>query len=143
MESGGMRLGEVNRLFDAGQTTDARKLLRELLLADRRNLDAWMLLWKRGVSSTKEELTCLHNILRIDPEHEAAARRLDELRLRGEIPVTSGNGFTNKSTNQLKRKNQDGQSNALIFLVSMIVPLLCACSFGSISYQAGEFAAVV
>jgi hypothetical protein len=143
MESRGMRLGEVNRLFDAGQTTDARKLLRELLLADRRNLDAWILLWKRGVSSTKEELTCLHNILRIDPEHEAAARRLDELRLRGEIPVTSGNGFTNKSTNQLKRKNPKGQSNALIFLVSMLVPLIFACIFGSISYQAGYFDSIL
>jgi hypothetical protein len=143
MESSGMRLGEVNRLFDAGQTTDARKLLRELLLADRRNLDAWILLWKRGVASTKEELTCLQNILRIDPEHEAAARRLDELRLRGEIPVTSGNGLTNRSTNHLKRKNQKGQSNALIFLVSMVVPLICACIFGSISYQAGYFDSIL
>ncbi len=134
MESSGIRLGEINRLFDANQTTEARKLLRELLLADRRNLDAWMLLWKRGVSSIKEELTCLNNILQIDPEHEAAARRLDELRLRGEIPVTSA-GY--RSRNQSNKKNQKGQSNSLIFFLSMFVPLICVCIFGSISYQAG------
>jgi hypothetical protein len=137
MESSGMRLGEINRLFDAGQATQARKLLRDILLADRRNLDAWMLLWKRGVSSIKEEQICLNHILQIDPEHEAAARRMDELRLRGEIPVTSGSRLANQSRNNQKKKNQKGQSNTLIFLVSMFVPLICACIFGSISYQAG------
>lgn len=137
MESSGMRLGEINRLFDAGQATQARKLLRDMLLADRRNLDAWMLLWKRGVSSVKEEQVCLNHILQIDPEHEAAARRMDELRLRGEIPVTSGSRLVNQSRNNQKKKNQKGQSNTLIFLASMFVPVICACIFGSISYQAG------
>lgn len=125
------QLSEAGRLFNTGQKAEARKLLREILLADRNNLEAWMLLWKRGVSSIKEELTCLSNIMRIDPDNDLAHRRFDELRLRGEIPVSSGKSFSGST------KKKKKQSNALIFLLAMLVPMICACVFGSLSYRAG------
>lgn len=124
VSNSGSRLNEVERLFDAGQRVEARSLLREILLADRGNLDAWLLLWQRGVSSAKEEITCLTNILRIDPYHESARRRLDELHLRGEVPSTG---------NRQKR----GRSSIGLVLFSMLIPVILACVLGGISYRAG------
>ncbi len=127
-------LNDVKGLFDAGQIAEARKRLREVLLANRGNLAAWELLWKRGSPTPKEEVICLNNILRIDPNHDAARRRLDEMHLRGEIPASAAGSQIRK---QPKRKKNKSQSSLLVFLLAMGLPVICACIFGSISYQAG------
>src|SRR5690349_18477155 len=39
--------------------------------------------------------------------------------------------------NSQARKNNKGPSNIMIFLLSMMLPVICACIMGAISYQAG------
>ena len=43
----------------------------------------------------------------------------------------------NTLSNQPKRKKQGNLSNALIFLLSMSLPIICGCVLGTLSYQAG------
>ena len=71
-------LREAAEHLNVGQKDAAREILREALDLDRNNLATWELLW-RAAYNRDEELTSLKRILRIDPKHAAARKRLAEL----------------------------------------------------------------
>jgi len=59
----------------AGDKETGKRLLTEILKADRHNENAW--LWMtQVVSSDSERLKCLQNVLRINPNNESAKRGL-------------------------------------------------------------------
>jgi len=63
----------------AGRKEEARNILMQVIEQDKRNEKAW--LWLTGVVDTDEErLTCLENVLAINPNNEAAQRGMKALR---------------------------------------------------------------
>src|SRR5258706_1988254 len=71
-------LREVTQHLDAGRKDAARDVLREALDLDGNNLTTWELLW-RAAYNPDEELSSVKHILKIDPHHVAAKKRLLEL----------------------------------------------------------------
>lgn len=155
--SAGAKLRQIAELLDAGQVKEARRLLREVLLKDRRNLEAWELLW-RAVYSVREEMICLNHILAINPDNGPARRRMDDIRLRGEASSTTGdlvhtapfiseNPPVSKPPNPsrpqapARRKKKRG-SNVLLFLFLLLFPAVCAGIFGFALYRAGYIPAL-
>jgi hypothetical protein len=63
---------------NAGQKTEARRILMQVVRQDKRNEMAW--LWLSGTVDTDEERRiCLENVLAIDPNNGAARRGLEHL----------------------------------------------------------------
>ena len=58
-----------------GQKGRAREILGRLLRSDPNNVEYW--LWMSGaVATTKEQIFCLQNVLRLDPENKTAKKGL-------------------------------------------------------------------
>ncbi len=63
----------------AGRKAEARRLLEAVLEVDQRNESAW--LWLGTVVESEEErITCLENVLTINPNNEVARKGLATLR---------------------------------------------------------------
>jgi len=72
----------------AGRNAEAHKLLMQVLEQDERNEKAW--LWLTGVVDTDEErLTCLENVLAINPNNEIAQQGIESLRKKGALGLDS------------------------------------------------------
>src|SRR5688500_12896516 len=66
---------EAVQALRAGQRMRARDLLTRLLKADQSNVDYW--LWmSAAVDAEKEQVFCLQNALKLDPNSTAARRGL-------------------------------------------------------------------
>ena len=63
----------------AGQRDHARALLKQVLIADKRNIPAWLWL-SQVVDEPGQQRLCLQTVLKLDPENEAARLRLARLR---------------------------------------------------------------
>lgn len=66
---------EVVRAFEAGEHARARDLLTRLLKTDQNNPDYWLYM-SAVVDTVKERVYCLKEVVRIDPQHQAARRGL-------------------------------------------------------------------
>jgi hypothetical protein len=64
-----------------GRNADARRLLYQVIQQDSRNEAAWF--WLSGaVENDEDRIICLENVLKINPDNEAAQRGLKTLRER-------------------------------------------------------------
>jgi hypothetical protein len=76
-------LNQAVAALKAGDKTEARRLLGNVLALDSDNEMAW--LWLSGAVETRQErIACLENVLSIDPDNEPARRGLERLG----VPVT-------------------------------------------------------
>ncbi len=66
---------EAVRAFEAGERARARDLLTRLLKANSNHPDTWLYM-SAVVDTAKERVYCLKEVLRIDPQNEAARRGL-------------------------------------------------------------------
>jgi hypothetical protein len=71
-------INRVAELIKAGQKKEARVLLRDMIVANPRNLEAWELL-SQVTYTVEEEADCLKQILKIEPEHAWARVRLEAI----------------------------------------------------------------
>jgi hypothetical protein len=71
-------LNQAVAALKAGDKTEARRLLGNVLAQDSENETAW--LWLSGAVETREErIACLENVLSINPDNEPARRGLARL----------------------------------------------------------------
>ena len=72
------KIQAAQQALQRGERIHARKLLREVLLADQRNEQAWLLM-ARVVDTQQQVKDCLQMVLKINPANQAAARALKAL----------------------------------------------------------------
>lgn len=72
-------LVEAYRLIKSGQRQAAGRLLKEYLTANKNDAQAWWLM-AHTVSNPEHVQKCLETVLRLDPQHEKARARLDQLK---------------------------------------------------------------
>lgn len=73
-----MSLKQAIKAIKAGDKATGKKLLARVLKTDPHNEYAW--LWMTEVVDSKEEsLMCLRNVLKINPNHDIAKRKIAEL----------------------------------------------------------------
>jgi len=72
-------LNQAVTAVKAGRKAEARRLLEAILEADQRNEQAW--LWLGAVvDDPQERITCLENVLALNPNNETARQGLAALR---------------------------------------------------------------
>ncbi len=71
-------LQEAERLFRAGQKVEALRLVKSVLAADRRNVDAWWLA-ARAAPSQEEARVALRVVLKLQPDRADARAALERL----------------------------------------------------------------
>lgn len=120
------KLRDAAQYLSAGQTLDARKLLREVLSNDRNNLEGWELLLQVS-NNTKEEVFCLNRILEIDPDHATARQRLNK------IQSVSRSKPASRTTPRKKRQ----QSTILFLMLGAFIAATCVSIGGFALYRGG------
>jgi len=71
-------LNQAIAALKAGRREEGRRLLESVLVADKRNEQAW--LWMSGaVDNDRERIVCLENVLTINPYNQKAAKVLEAL----------------------------------------------------------------
>src|SRR5512141_1753370 len=109
--------------LNAGRKEAARNVLREALDLDRNNLATWELLW-RAANNLDEEMASLKRILRIDPNHAAARKRLAAL----QPAVVKKNDTQPLSRTPSKRavpRRKRQQGGILLLLLGALVSVVC------------------
>jgi hypothetical protein len=124
-------LREASEHLAAGRKEEAREILRQALALDRNNVTTWELLWKAAYT-TQEELSSVNHILKLDPKHAAAKKRLKELRRLG---VTKTNSQPRSRTSTRRQRSQ--QSTLLLLLVGVFVAVFCVSITGLALYRGG------
>lgn len=109
----------------AGQSTEAWHVLRQVVEREPRNEQAW--LWLSGVVETDEQrMTCLQNVLAINPHNQAAWRGLDTLKQKAApikpLPETLPPAVSEKPKSVLSRETM-GCSIALLIVLVVIIAL--------------------
>jgi membrane protein YdbS with pleckstrin-like domain len=81
----------------AGDKSTGRLLLRSALQQNDRDVQAW--LWLSAVVETNQEkIECLQQVLRLDPDNQAAAKGIAQLIARGAASIQSSQVHLNPST---------------------------------------------
>jgi hypothetical protein len=79
------RLNQAITALKAGRREEGRQILETVLLADRRNEQAW--LWMSGaVDNDEDRIVCLENVLTINPYNQKAIKGLEALGRRAAAP---------------------------------------------------------
>src|SRR5262245_29057690 len=114
-------LNDAAEHLDADRRSEAREALRQALELDRNNLRTWELLW-RAANNREEEIISLKRMLRIDPRHAAAKRRLAELQ-----PAGSSSQPLSRKTSPRTATRQNRQQAGTLLLVFMggLLAVLC------------------
>ncbi|HEX5807500.1 MAG TPA: tetratricopeptide repeat protein, partial [Anaerolineales bacterium] len=124
-------LRDARAYLAAGQKEEAREVLRQALALDRDNLETWELLWKAAYT-TNEELSSVRHILRLDPKHAAAKKRLSALRRLGATKTDS----QPRSRTAVRRQRRK-QSTVLLLLLGTFVSVFCVSVTGLALYRSG------
>lgn len=93
------QLQEAVTAIKAGKRQVAGRLLKEILVADHQNAQAWFLL-SYVVETAQQKIACLERVLKLDPAHQEAQKRLsildpatysrvDQVRTRPKEPTVS------------------------------------------------------
>lgn len=82
------RLINAREAFERGDKAQARVLLRDLILRDKRDEQAWLLL-AQVVKKRHQTIDCLERVLLINPNNQSARRALSVLKRK--LPVTKEN----------------------------------------------------
>ena len=121
--------------LNADRKKEARVVLRQALELDRNNLMTWELLWQAAYN-VDEELAGLKNILRIDPRHAAARKRLAELQPAGAQKSDSQPRSRTSPRRPAARRTRQ-QAGTLLLLFGGLVFLLCVGVTGLALYRGG------
>ena len=121
--------------LNAGRKKEARVVLRQALDLDRNNLTTWELLW-RAAYNVDEELAGLKNILRIDPRHAAARKRLAELQPAG-VQKSDSQPRSRTSPRRPAARRTRQQAGTLLLLFGGLVFLMCVGVTGLALYRGG------
>ena len=127
-------LKDATELLNAGRKNEARELLREALDLDRNNLTTWELLW-RAANDSEEELISLKRILRINPNHVAARRRLAELQPAGLNKSDSQPLSRKTAPRATSRRNRQQAGTWLLLFIGGLVAVLCVTITGLALYR--------
>ena len=124
-------LRQASELLATGQKDEAREILNQALALDRNNLATWELLWKAAYTE-KEELSSVRHILKIDPKHAAAKKRMSQLRRMG---VTQSE--SQPRPRRVARRQTRQQANVLLLMLGAVVLILCVSVTGLALYRGG------
>jgi hypothetical protein len=80
--------------FKAGVKAKAQQLLRQALQQDSKDVQAWLWL-SAAVDTDQERIECLQNVLRIDPDNQAASKGIAQLIAKGTVSVQINQTQTN------------------------------------------------
>ena len=118
-------LNEASEHLTAGNKDAARDVLREALALDNNNLAIWELLWQAAYTP-QEELASVKRILRLDPKHKAAKKRLSALQAAG---VQSGGGpgisHVAAAPRRPAARQRRQQASTLLLLLGSLVAVMC------------------
>lgn len=121
--------------LNAGRKAEARKVLREALDMDRNNLATWELLW-HAAYSIDEEVFSLKRILRIDPKHAAARKRLAVLQPAG-VTKSDSQPLSRTTSRRPDSRRNRRQAGTLLLLLGALVAVVCVSSTGLALYRGG------
>lgn len=128
-------LQEGIRAAKGGQVEKARQILKRVIEQEPHNEVAW--LWLSGVIETDEQrMTCLENVLAINPDHQAAQRGLQALRQKAMMIKPLPEEAMAVPTPTVSRP-QAGKSGpwvavALVALAMLVVGLWCSNRWNAI-----------
>ncbi len=128
-------LREAAQHLDAGRKDAARDVLREALDLDRNNLTTWELLW-RAAYNPDEELSSVKHILKIDPHHAAAKKRLLELQPDG-LKKSNSQPLSRKSSKRPASRKRRQQASTLLLLLGALILIVCVSITGLALYRGG------
>jgi len=121
--------------LNAGRKQEAREVLREALALDSNNLKTWELLW-RAAYNLEEEVTSLKRILRLNPRHAAAKKRLAELQPAGATKIDS-QPLARKTTPRPASRRRRQQAGTLLLLLGGLFVVVCLSVTGLALYRGG------
>jgi hypothetical protein len=124
-------LREAATLLGSGQKDEAREVLRQALALDRNNLETWELLWKAAYTP-QEELSSVRHILKLNPKHAAAKKRLAELKRLG---VTQSDSQPRPRTAFRHQTRQ--QATFMLFFFGAFIAIVCLSVTGLALYRGG------
>jgi len=128
-------LRDASEHLNAGRKEVARELLREALELDRNHLATWELLW-RAANNRDEELSSVKHILKINPRHVAAKKRLGELQPVGATKIDS-QPLARKTGKRPTSRRKREQGSALLLLLGGLIAILCVSATGLALYRGG------
>jgi hypothetical protein len=131
-------LGAASEALNTGNLKEARRILRGVLSSDKNNAAAWELLYRASYNND-ERIFCLERVLRLQPDHPWAQRKLGDLK-----SAAQGNPLINSRANPRssaspKPRNKK-RNRALIPIVGAVFgcfSLLCAALWTVAFYRAG------
>jgi len=134
-------LDDAADFLRAGQTKEARQVLKEILHNDRNNLPAWELLLQTA-NNVDDELICLKNILALNPKHASAKKRYAEIRSlnKGSQPASvfnPSNTLPNKSPSRSSSRKKRQQATTLLILLGSFLSIMCIGITGFALYRGG------
>ena len=119
----------------AGRKDAARAVLQEALSLDRNNLATWELLW-RAAHNLDEELFSLKRILRIDPQHAAARKRLAVLQPAG-VKIGDSQPLARPTSKRPASRRKRQQGSILVLLLGVLLSVVCVSIMGLALYRGG------
>ncbi len=113
----------------SGDKKTGKKILSDILKADRDNARAWLWL-STCVDSTEEKKRCLHETLRLDPNNESAKKALSKLE---DIPLPTVDDITptqQVSPTPINKTEQKKTPSTLAYiLVTVVICIVLAFIF--------------
>jgi len=128
-------LRDASEHLNAGRKEVAREVLREALELDRNHLATWELLW-RAANNRDEELSSVKRILKINPRHAAARKRLAELQPVGATKIDS-QPLARKTGKRPASRRKREQGSVLLLLLGGLIAIMCVSATGLALYRGG------
>ncbi len=122
--------------MNAGRKLEAREILQEALALDHNNLKTWELLWQ-AANNLEEEVVSLKRILRINPRHAAAKKRLAELQPTAATQRIDSQPLARKSTPRPASRQRRQQASTLLLFLGGLLIVLCFSITGLALYRGG------
>jgi len=119
--------------LNAGRKKEAREVLRSALDLERDNLATWELLW-RAAYNVEEELSSLKHILKINPRHAAARKRLAALQPAG-VKKSDSQPLSRASSRRPASRRNRRQASVLLLLLGAFISTLCLGVMGLALYR--------
>jgi len=136
----GKLLHDAAEHLKAGRKDAAREVLQEALSLNRNNLATWELLW-RAAYNLEEELFSLKRILRIDPQHAAARKRLAVLQPAG-AKTGDSQPLAHPTSKRPASRRKRQQGGILLLLLGALLSVVCVSIMGLALYRGGYIPSV-
>ena len=117
------QLQKAHKLIQAKRKSEARDVLVEILQEDETVIDAYWL-WSLAAESADEAVEALEEVLRLDPQHSRAKKRIVQIKARQKNQQSrTGTVFSDTSDvpRPRRKKNKDAQIISLMIGVVFII----------------------